>query len=151
MADDGSKQSMVWPVAKFYFSVKWDSTEIAFQEVAGLDAETQIKEYRHGNSPVFSTVKLPGIAKHGNITMKRGVFKSDNDYWNWYNKIKLNTIQRVPITISLLDETSTLVMTWTLKNAWPLKISATDLKSIGNEVAIESIEIAHEGLTIENK
>jgi len=151
MADDGSAQSTsIWPMAKFYFSVKWDSTEIAFQEVSGLDAETQIVEYRHGNSNVFSTVKMPGIAKNGNITMKKGVFKSDNAYWDWYNQIKLNTIKRIPITISLLDETGAPTMTWKVKNAWPTKITGTDLKSDGNEVAVESIEIAHEGLTIEN-
>ena len=153
MADDnGSKQSTsVWPMAKFYFSVKWDSTEIAFQEVSGLEVETQEIEYRHGNSPVFSTVKMPGIAKNGKITMKKGVFKSDNQYWDWYNKIKLNTIERIPITISLLDETNSPTMTWKVKNAWPSKISGTDLKSDGNEVAVESIEIVHEGITIENK
>jgi phage tail-like protein len=151
MADDGSKQSTsVWPMAKFYFSVKWDSTEIAFQEVSGLEAETQILEYRHGNSNVFSTVKMPGIAKNGNITMKKGVFKSDNSYWKWYDQIKLNTIKRIPLTISLLDETGKPTMTWKVKNAWPTKITGTDLKSDGNEVAVETIEIAHEGITIEN-
>jgi len=152
MADDGSAQSTsAWPMAKFYFKVMWDSTEIAFQEVSGLDAETQIIEYRHGNSPVFSTVKMPGIAKNGNITMKKGVFKSDNKYWDWYNKIKLNTIKRMPITISLLDEGGKPTMTWKVLNAWPTKITSTDLKSDGNEPAVETIEIAHEGISIENK
>ena len=151
MADDGSKQSTsVWPMAKFYFSVKWDATEIAFQEVSGLEAETQIIEYRHGNSTVFSTNKMPGIAKSGNITMKKGVFKSDNSYWNWYDQIKLNTIKRIPLTISLLDEAGAPTMVWKVKNAFPTKITSTDLKSDGNEVAVESIEIAHEGITIEN-
>jgi len=151
MADDGSAQSTnTWPMAKFYFSVKWDATEIAFQEVSGLETETQVIEYRHGNSKVFSTVKMPGIAKSGNITMKKGVFKSDNKYWDWYNTIKLNTIKRIPITISLLDESGSPTMTWKVLNAWPTKITATDLKSDGNEAAVESIEIAHEGITIEN-
>ena len=152
MADDGSAQSTsAWPMAKFYFKVMWDSTEIAFQEVSGLDTETQIIEYRHGNSPVFSTVKMPGIAKFGNITMKKGVFKSDNKYWDWYKQIKLNTIKRVPITISLLDEAGAPTMTWKVLNAWPTKITATDIKSEGNEPSVETIEIAHEGITIENK
>jgi len=72
-------------------------------------------------------------------------------FWDWLNQIKLNTIKRVPVTISLLDETGKPTMVWTLTNAWPTKISSTDLKSEGNEVAIESIEIVHEGLTIANK
>ncbi|MEJ2045212.1 MAG: phage tail protein [Reinekea sp.] len=151
MADDGSAQSTsVWPIPKFHFQVKWDSEVMSFQEVSGLDVEAQVIEYRSGDSPVFSTVKMPGIQKSGNVTMKKGVFKSDNKFWDWFNKIKMNTIARVPVTISLLDETGAPTMVWTLANAWPTKITGTDLKSDGNEAAIETIEIAHEGLTIAN-
>ncbi len=151
MADDGSAQSTtVWPMPKFYFEVKWDSQVMSFQEVSGLDIEAQILEYRHGDNPVFSTVKMPGIKKNGNVTMKKGVFKSDNKFWDWFSQIKMNTIKRLPVTISLLDEAGAPTMVWTLSNAWPTKISATDLKAEGNEVAIESIEIAHEGITIAN-
>lgn len=151
MADDGSAQSTaVWPIPKFHFQIKWDSEVMSFQEVSGLDTETQPIEYRHGDSPEFSTINMPGLKKFGNITMKKGVFKSDNKFWDWYSQIKMNTIKRVPITISLLDESGSPTMVWTLANAWPTKISGTDLKSDGNEVAIESIDIAHEGLTIDN-
>nr|WP_315249083.1 phage tail protein [uncultured Duganella sp.] len=151
MPDDGASQSAtVWPMPKFYFRVKWDSNEMAFQEVSGLDVQSEEIKYRHGNSPVFSVIKMPGMKKFGNITMKKGVFKGDNKFWDWLNQIKLNTIKRVPVTISLLDEAGNDTMVWTLTNAWPTKISSTDLKSEGNEVAIESIEIVHEGLTIAN-
>ena len=151
MADDGSAQSTnVWPLLKFYFQVKWDSEEMSFQEVSGLDIEAQPIEYRLGDSPEFSTIKMPGIKKSGNVTMKKGVYKGDNKFWEWFNEIKMNTIKRVPVTISLLDETGAGTMVWTLANAWPTKITGTDLKSDGNEVAIETIEIVHEGITIEN-
>ncbi len=151
MADDGSAQSTtVWPLPKFFFEVKWDSEVMSFQEVSGLDIESQPIEYRHGDSPQFSTIKMPGIKKSGNVTMKKGVFKSDNKFWDWFNKIKMNTIKRLPVTISLLDEEKKPTMVWTLANAWPTKITGTDLKSEGNEVAIETIEIAHEGVTIAN-
>ena len=151
MADDGSAQSTtVWPMPKFYFQVKWDAEVMSFQEVSGLDVEAQPIEYRHGDSPEFSTINMPGIKKYGNVTMKKGVFKSDNKFWDWFSQIKMNTIKRVPVTISLLDETGAPTMVWTLANAWPTKITGTDLKSDGNEVAIESIEISHEGLTIDN-
>lgn len=151
MADDGSAQSTsVWPLPKFYFEVKWDSEVMHFQEVSGLDVEAQPIEYRHGDSKEFSTLKMPGIKKSGNVTMKKGVFKSDNKFWDWFSQIKMNTIKRIPVTISLLDESGGATMVWTLANAWPTKITGTDLKSDGNEVAIESIEIAHEGLTIAN-
>ena len=151
MADDGSAQSKtIWPISKFYFNVKWGSEQLSFQEVSGLETETQPIEYRHGDSPVFSAIKMPGIAKFGNITMKKGIFVSDNKFWDWYSQIKMNTIARITVTISLLDESGSPTMVWTLANAWPTKITGTDLKSDGNEVAIETIEIAHEGLTIAN-
>ena len=95
-------------------------------------------------------IKMPGMKKDGNITMKTGIFKEDNKFWDWLKQIKMNTIKRLPVTISLLDETGKATMVWTLTNAWPTKITGTDLKSEGNEVAIESIEIVHEGLTIAN-
>jgi len=151
MADDGSTQSTTeWPIPKFRFEVKWDSEVMAFQEISGLDVEAQPIEYRAGNSPTFSVQKMPGIKKYSDITMKKGVFKSDNKFWDWFNEIKMNTVKRIPVTISLLDEEGSPTMVWTLTNAWPTKISGTDLKSTGNEVAVETIVIAHEGLTIAN-
>lgn len=151
MAEDGSTQSQnTWPMPKFHFQVKWDADVMSFQEVSGLDVEAQPIEYRAGDSKTFSTVKMPGIKKYGNVTMKKGVFKSDNKFWDWFAEIKMNVIKRKPVTISLLDEEGNPTMVWTLANAWPSKITGTDLKSDGNEVAVESIEIVHEGLTIAN-
>jgi phage tail-like protein len=151
MADDGSAQSTsVWPLPKFHFQVKWDDTEVAFQEVSGLDVETQPLEYRAGNSPVFSTVKMPGLLKTGTITMKKGVFKSDNAIYDWFKDVKMNVITRKSLTISLLDEEHNPTMVWKVRNAFPVKVSSTDLKAEGNEVAVETIEIAFEGLEIEN-
>lgn len=151
MADDGSAQSTTeWPIPKFRFEVKWDSDVMSFQEVSGLDIEAQQIEYRRGDSPIFSTQKMPGLKKYSDITMKKGVFKSDNKFWDWFNQIKMNTIKRIPVTISLLDEEGSPTMVWTLTNAWPTKITGTDLKSTGNEVAVETIVIAHEGLTVAN-
>jgi phage tail-like protein len=151
MADDGSAQSTtVWPLPKFRFEVRWDTAVMSFEEVSGLDVDAQPIQYRAGNSPAFSTLKMPGLKKCGNVTMKKGVFKSDNRFWDWFNEIKMNTVKRKNVTISLLDEAGAPTMVWTLVNAWPTKITGTDLKSTGNEVAVETIEIAHEGLTIAN-
>lgn len=146
----GEAQDSVWPLPKFYFQVKIGDTEVAFQEVSGLDVEAQIIEYRHGNSKEFSTIKMPGIKKTGNVTLKKGVFVKDNAFWDWFNQIKMNTIERKTVVISLLDEAGSPTMVWTLNNAWPTKITGTDMKADGNEVAVETIEVAHEGLTIEN-
>jgi phage tail-like protein len=149
MADDGSAQSAAtWPLVKFAFQVKWDDAEFIFQEVTGLSAETQVIEYRGGSSPAYSTVKMPGLKKYGNVTLKKGMFKGDANLWQKYKLSKMNTNKRATITISLLDEAQAVAMSWTLTNAFAAKITVTDMKSDGNEVAVESLELAHEGLDI---
>ncbi len=140
-----------YPLVKFHFLVDWGGTKIGFTEVSGLDVETEVVEYREGSSPEYSKIKMPGMQKFSNITLKRGTFKSDNEYFKWWNTVKLNTIERRDVTISLLNEEHAPVVTWKIKNAWPTKIQSTDLKADGNEVAIESMELAHEGLTIQNE
>lgn len=139
-----------YPLPKFHFRVEWDDTEIGFTEVSGLEIETELIEYREGNNKEYSTVKMPGLKSYSNLTLKRGVFKSENQFYDWFNSIKLNSVDRHNITISLLNEEHEPVVVWKIKNAWPVKIVSTDLKSDDNEVAIEELEIAHEGLTIQN-
>jgi phage tail-like protein len=80
--------------------------------------------------------------------LKRGLFKGDNEYFEWMNTISMNKVERRDITISLMDETHVAVIAWKLKNAWPLKIQSTDLKSQANEIAIESLTVSHEGMEI---
>ena len=151
MADDGSTQSEnVWPMPKFYFEVKWDSSVVKFQKVSGLDVENEPIEYRNGDNPKFSKISMPGMLKYSRVTMEKGVFTKDNQMWDWFNEVKMNTIKRKPITISLLDEGGSPTMVWTLENAFPARISSTDLNAEGNEVAIDKMEIQHEGLTIAN-
>jgi phage tail-like protein len=140
-----------YPLPKFHFRVEWGGTRIGFTEVTGLEVNTDLIEYRDGASPEYSKIKMPGMQKFGNITLKRGIFKSDNEYYNWWNTHALNTIERRDITISLLNESHEPVVVWKIKNAWPVKVQSTDLKGDGNEVAIETIEIAHEGLTMQNE
>ena len=145
----GEVQDNVWPLPKFYFSVQLgDDASINFQEVNGLESETKPIEYRHGNSPVFYPIKMPGLGRVGNVTMRKGIFVNDQRFWAWYNEIKMNTIKRRTVVVNLLDETGAPKMVWTLNNAWPTKITGTDLKSEGNEVAVESVEIAFETLTV---
>ncbi len=139
-----------YPLPKFHFEVDWGGAQIGFTEVTGLDVETEVIEYRHGASKAYHKTKMPGMQKYSDITMKRGTFKSDNEFYDWWNTVALNTIERRDLTITLLNEAHEPVVTWKVSEAWPKKVQSTDLKSDGNEVAIESIEIAHEGLTIEN-
>jgi phage tail-like protein len=140
-----------YPLPKFHFQVEWGGASIGFTEVSGLDVQTDPIEYRDGSSPEYIKTKMPGMQKFSNITMKRGTFKGDNDFYAWWNTVALNTIERRNVTISLLNENHEPVVVWKIKNAWPIKVQSTDLKADGNEVAIESIELVHEGLVIQNE
>jgi phage tail-like protein len=149
-AGTGAIQDQFWPLPKYYFSVDiGDFTDLAFQEVTGLDIDTEVIEYRHGNSPIMSTIKMPGLMKYGDITLKKGVFTTDNRFYDWIAKISLNTYERLTVVIRLLDEKTEPKMTWTLVNAFPKQVTSTDMNSQSSEAAIETIVFAHEGLTIE--
>lgn len=139
-----------YPRPAFHFQVTLGSEKVEFSEVSGLTQEVQLIEYRNGASPDYSTVKMPGLHKYNNITLKKGVMDNDNGFFDWLNTVKLNTITRKDIVISLLNEEHKPVMTWSAVQAWPVKVEGPSLKANGNEVAIESIELAHEGLTLKN-
>lgn len=141
---------MAYPLPVFHFIVNWGGTQVGFSEVSGLNIESQVIEYRDGASPEYSSRKMPGLKKFANITLKRGIMKSDNEFYLWLNTTKLNTVERRDLIISLLNEEHAPVMSWKVNNAFPVKVEGPSLKATGNEVAIESIELAHEGLSIEN-
>ncbi len=138
-----------WPIPKFHFRVEWAGNDVGFQEVTGLSLETQFIEYRAGNDSTFFTQKVPGLKKNSNITLKKGLFHGDNAFWDWFQDVQTNPERRETVTISLLDEEGNPVFVWTIVNAFPVKVSAPDLKSDANEIAVESIELAHEGITQE--
>jgi phage tail-like protein len=90
------------------------------------------------------------MREYSNISLKRGTFKGDNEFYKWLNTISLNTVDRRDLTISLLNEKHEPVVVWKVHNAFPIKVQSTDLKADGSDVAIEQLDLAHEGLTIEN-
>lgn len=139
-----------YPLPTFHFTVEWSGTRIGFSEVTGLTQENQAIEYRDGSFPEYSAIKMPGLRKFSNIIMKRGVVKSDNDFFKWLSTVKMNTVERRNIIISLRNENLDPVMVWHVSNAFPVKVEGPQLKASANEVAIESIEVAHEGLEITN-
>ena len=139
-----------YPIPKFHFQVDWSGTKIGFTEVTGLEVTTEKIEYRDGASPEYNKIVMPGMQTFGDLTLKRGVFAGDNEFYDWWNTVSLNTIERRDMTISLLNESHEPVVVWKIKNAWPTKVTSTDLNSTGSETAIETLVLAHEGLTIEN-
>jgi phage tail-like protein len=140
----------LYPLPVFSFAVEWGGQRVGFSEVSGLTQENQAIEYRDGSFPEYSAIKMPGLRKFSNITLKRGIVKSDNDFANWLATVKLNTVERRDVVVSLLNEQHQPVMVWKVHNAFPVKVEGPGLKATGNEVAIESIEIAHEGLELQN-
>ena len=140
-----------YPLPKFHFRVDWDGIANAgFTEVTGLEVTTEKIEYRDGASPEYSKIKMPGMQTFGDLTLKRGIFKGDNEFYVWWNTVALNTITRRNVTISLLNEAHEPVVVWKVKNAWPLKVTSSDLNAGSNEVAIETLVLAHEGVTMEH-
>lgn len=145
-----------YPIPKFHFQVEWgEDFRIGFTEVSGLDFETEVIEYREGNSKRYNKTKQPGMTKYANIVMKRGTFEGDYDYFkNWRETVyfqegnKTGSKYRRTVTIKLLNENHEAMVTWRVLNAWPSKIQSTDLKADANEVAIETMELVHEGLEI---
>lgn len=138
----------LWPIPKFHFKVEMGDTEIGFQEVTGLEMEIEFIEYRTGDDPTYLKQKIPGLKKHGNITLKKGVYAGDDSFWSWFKEVQTNAERREEVIIQLLDEEEAPVVTWTITNAFPVKVSGPDLKSDANEIAIESIELAHEGFEV---
>lgn len=139
-----------YPLPVFHFIVEWGGQRVGFSEVAGLTQENQVIEYRDGSFPEYSSIKMPGLRKFNNVTLKRGIIKSDNDFAKWLLTVKLNTVERRDLVISLLNEEHQPVMVWKIHHAFPVKVEGPGLKASGNEAAIESIEVAHEGLELQN-
>ena len=122
--------------------------ELGFSEVEGLSGEIEVIEYREGADRVNTARKLPGLAKYPNVTLKRGI-TGRTDLFEWWKSVRDGQVQRRNVTITLLDEQRQAVYRWHLRDAFPVKIEGPSLNATGNEVAIETLELAHEGLEIE--
>jgi phage tail-like protein len=120
----------------------------AFAEVGGLTAEGDSVDYREGTDMQSNVRKLPGMRKYTNVTLKRGTTQ-DKSLWQWYTNIMNGVADRRSVTIVLLDEARKPALRWHCENAWINKIEGPSLKASGNEVAMESVELVHEGLTLE--
>lgn len=145
-----------YPVPKFHFQVEWGpNLRMGFTEVSGLDFETEVIEYREGTNKTYNKTKQPGLTKYADITLKRGTFEGDFDFFKQWKETyyfqegnRTGSHFRRDITIKLLNENHEPIITWQVLNAWPSKVQSTDLKADANEVAIETMTIVHEGLKI---
>jgi len=145
--------TLPYPLTTLNFEVSWGDSQNTsnFSEVSGLTMEAEVVEYRGGADRAQSVRKQPGLKKFGNVTLKRGIVPAEagNGLFDWYNTISAGSVARRDVTVSLLNEERTPVMTWKIQSAWPVKIEGPGLKSTGTDIALESVEFACESIAIE--
>ncbi len=137
---------MKYPLTTFHFQVEWGGTRLGFTEVSGLKSAVDVIEYREGNSPSYGSIKMPGRPHYSNVTFKRGIISGDNEFFTWLETIQLNQVERRDLTIQALNEQHEPVRVWRLRNAWPVSLDAPHFNSSASDVAIETLEVAHEGM-----
>lgn len=139
-----------YPIPVFHYKVSWNNQDIGFSDVSGLTQELQAIEYRDGlMSGTTLPLKRPGLKKANNISLKRGITQGNNELYDWFNNSGTPNVERRDLTIALLNDEGSPVMVWTISQAWPVKCEGPGLKATGNEIAIESIELVHEGISVQ--
>ena len=143
MADrDGTND----PYRSYRFRVELDGVERAgFQECSGLDFSQDPIDYREGTDPL-SGRKLPGLIKYANIVLKWGI-SDDGELWEWRQQAIDGKIERKNGSIILVDDAGQDKLRWNFVAGWPAKWTGPSFNAGGNEVAVETLEIVHEGLT----
>ena len=137
------------PFAAFNFIVEIDGvTKAGFSECSGVTMETDPIEYRNGNEDI-TVRKLPGLKKFGNITFKRG-FTKDKGLWDWRKLVLDGKTERHSGSITLLNEGRKSSVRWNFREAWPRKLDGPAFNAKTNEVAIETLEIVVEDVSVEN-
>jgi phage tail-like protein len=130
------------------FKVEIDGiSSSAFSEVSGIGAEIAVADYRPGNDKAPGPRKLPGEAHFSNIVLKRGM-TADHSLWDWMQKTLDGIIERKSISIVLLNDAGQEVVRFNCRDAWPTKWTGPTLNGASSDVAIETLELAHEGLTV---
>lgn len=134
------------PYRAYNFLVELDGiTRAAFHECTGLDSSQDPIEYREGGEPI-TVRKLPGLVKYSNLSLKWGI-SDDTDLFAWRKSAVDGNVVRKNGSILLLDDTGTEKVRWNFRNAWPTRWTGPSFNATGTEVAIETLELAHEGIT----
>lgn len=137
------------PYGKYNFLVEIDGvTHAGFSEVEGLAGETGVIEYREGGDRASSARLLPGISRYPRVALRRG-FAGDPSLFEWWKRIRDGALDRRDVSIVLLDERREVAARWLLRRAWPARYEGPALDAKANEVAIETLELVHEGLELD--
>lgn len=133
------------PFFNYNFLVELDGlARGAFSEVSGLDATTEPIEYREGGENT-TVRKLPGKTQYSNIMLKWGM-TSDMELYRWYRQTVLGNVERKNGSVIVLDRQGNEVARWNFFNAWPTKYDIPDFNATGNETAVITLELVHEGV-----
>jgi len=119
----------------------------AFTEISGLEVEINPIEYRNGNEDI-TVRKQPGLKTQTNLTCKRGA-TGHVDFWNWIKSALDGDIQRAEGAIVLNDENQVEVMRWNFSRGWPCKYTGPSFNAANNEIAMETLEICIEELSLD--
>jgi phage tail-like protein len=131
---------------RYTFTIQIDGLAAAgYTEVSGIAIETEVTELREGGSN--DVRKLPGRTKFSNVTLRRG-YTGNHDLYDWAASNVTGKLVRRNVSITISDVKGTVVAKWNLSRAWPVKWQPPALNASGNDVAIETVELAHEGLTV---
>jgi phage tail-like protein len=135
---------MADPFVSFRFKVEIDGiVEAGFSECSGLQSETEVEEIREGGLNEF-VHRLPKGSKNVNLTLKHGISDSDA-LWNWHKDVVSGKVQRKAVNVIVFDSQGTERWRWSFQDAYPVKWTGPDLKADGSVVAIETLELAHNG------
>jgi phage tail-like protein len=133
------------PYRNFNFLVEIDGiTQAGFSDVSGFGASTDPIEYREGGENT-TVRKLPGATKYTNITLKWGLTDS-KELYEWYRQVIKGNVQRKNGSIIVLDLEGQEKVRWNFFQAWPSKWDGPDMTAKGNDISIETLELAHEGI-----
>ena len=136
------------PYNGYNFFVEWDGIiHAGFQECSGLDSTQNAGEYREGTDPLTMR-KLPGLVSYSNITLRRGITNND-ELWKWRSTLMSGKAERKNVSIVLLDDQAQEKIRWNLINCWPTTWNGPSFNATSNEAAIETLELAHEGITVD--
>jgi phage tail-like protein len=133
------------PYGIAHFQVEIDGMpESGFLNVTGLEGRVEVEEYREGGD-FAGTRKAPGSVSYSNVVVRRGM-TSSKELWEWWERVRDGDVDRRNISIKLLDDKREVVARWNVFQAWPVRYTAPDLNAESDDVAIETLELTHEGI-----
>jgi phage tail-like protein len=136
------------PYSQFNFLIEIDGVlKAGFSECSGLTSDTNVIDYREGSDKPLTLRRLPGLIKYTNIVLKRG-YTADTTLWQWRQNVINGQISRTTGAIILLDDARNIALTWNFTAGWPVKLEGPALNGKTSEVAIETLEICHEGIEL---